>query len=226
MTLVYGAVAHSFAEKIRQTVQEERGEDFIDREFGEDFWAASMYLAQVVERVIKAEAPAAAAAMEWLRKSARRIAKETNQCVEWTVPLTGFRSRQDRFEYFGKPIRVNTFIHGETRQRYAPTIDRAERKVDVAAQANGIAPNVIHSLDAAALQVTAILAMGDGFVAENGEFRGIDSDGDPIFDELHVPHRRRHELRDDPRRLWQSRRRHGHAVAMRPRGVPLAIRVG
>jgi DNA-directed RNA polymerase len=188
MTLVYGAVAHSFAEDIRETVREERGDDFILREFGEDFWAASMYLARVIEGVIKVEAPAAAAAMEWLRKSAREIAKKTNRCVEWIVPLTGFQPRQDRFTYFGRPIRVDTFIHGETRQRYAPTLGYKERKVDVAAQVDGIAPNVIHSLDAAALQVTAILAKGEGFVFENGEFQGFGQDGDPTFEQLGVEH--------------------------------------
>lgn len=96
---------------------------------------------------------AASQGMEWMQKSARLIAGP----VQWRVPSTGFPVRQEYFEM--QQRRIKTLLAGTVMRPYAqvPTSKTAAHK-----QANAIAPNVVHSLDAAALMHTVSDSMAAG----------------------------------------------------------------
>jgi DNA-directed RNA polymerase len=96
---------------------------------------------------------AAAQAMKWMQDCARVIVSQTNKPVEWTVPVTGFPVRQ---EYFVQHFRqIKTVLAGQIIQ---PSVLDTTDEVLAHKQANAIAPNIVHSLDAAALMVTVCMA--------------------------------------------------------------------
>jgi DNA-directed RNA polymerase len=114
------------------------------------------YLASVIGAAIRGTVVKAALGMEWMQKGARLIAGEGG-CVTWTVPATGFVVRQEYMEV--KQRQVKTVLCGSV---YRPVMNVPTDKPAKHRQANAIAPNVIHSLDAAALMTTVLAARQDG----------------------------------------------------------------
>lgn len=122
--------------------------------------AAVSLMSELIWDALRETVAKAAECMDSLRDNARAIAKGTRgtrrkaaragKCVEWTVPETNFHVRQEYFRYDdteqgytmfrGKPIR--------------PRIYRRTDDIDFDKQSNSMAPNYIHSLDAAALHMT------------------------------------------------------------------------
>lgn len=90
-------------------------------------------------------------AMDWLKKSARVIVKgftdDEEPVIVWTSP-SGFPSSQAYFEY--EELRIRTHLAGESRIRVRREVDEA----DINRHANGLAPNFVHSMDAAHLHLT------------------------------------------------------------------------
>jgi DNA-directed RNA polymerase len=101
----------------------------------------------------------AAEGMEWMQECARGVVVTGNP-VEWTVPVTGFRVRQQYIEW--RSQRIKTIFAGKMVQ---PRLNIATTKLDVRKQSNAIAPNVVHSLDAAALMLTVSQAAAQGVEA-------------------------------------------------------------
>lgn len=95
----------------------------------------------------------------WMQKAARAVVKN-GACVEWTVPSTGFPVRQEKFKTTVK--RIETKLAGKV---YKPQVNLPTHEPDPITQANGVAPNFIHSLDAAALQMTVSRSAGQGVSA-------------------------------------------------------------
>ena len=100
-------------------------------------------------------------AMDWLRKSARTIMKErkkddeTSETIQWQTP-SGFPACQDYYET--EMHRINTWLHGPVKIAvYSETSEP-----DAARHANGLAPNFVHSLDAAHLHLTTADAWANG----------------------------------------------------------------
>ena len=89
-------------------------------------------------------------AMDWLRKAARVIMKartDDTEIIAWTTP-SGFPACQD---YFTAEVhRINTWLHGPIKIRVMSETDEP----DLNRHANGLAPNFVHSLDAAHLHLT------------------------------------------------------------------------
>jgi len=100
-------------------------------------------------------------AMEWLHKGARVIMKTPDKeqpIIWWTTP-SGFPAAQS---YYSVELhRINSRLHGPVKIRVLSEKDEP----DVTRHASGLAPNFVHSLDAAHLhRVTA-----------KAKTRGIDS---------------------------------------------------
>lgn len=101
-------------------------------------------------------------AMDWLRKVARVIVKhlpdDGDKIIEWTTP-SGFPACQD---YFVADVhRINTWLHGPIKIRVLSESDDP----DAAKHASGLAPNFVHSLDAAHLHLTTYDAGNQGITA-------------------------------------------------------------
>lgn len=100
---------------------------------------------------------AAFGGMEWLQKCAREVVK-SGKPIEWTVPATGFRVRQDYY-VFDTSKQVETILAGKI---VKPRVYVATEEVRVHKQVNAISPNVVHSLDAAALMLTVTQSQAEG----------------------------------------------------------------
>jgi DNA-directed RNA polymerase len=97
--------------------------------------------------------------MEWLRKSARIILRsldpEAEPIIHWTSP-SGFVAAQAYYEE--EVHRINTRLAGGTKIRMQSETDVP----DSSRHASGLAPNFVHSMDAAHLHLTAEAAAAAG----------------------------------------------------------------
>jgi Autographiviridae RNA polymerase len=94
--------------------------------------------------------------MAWMQRAVRGVVVQ-NKPVEWVVPSTGFPVRQEYFEMNRRQIK--TLLAGSVVQ---PSVYDATDRVNRIKQANAIAPNFVHSLDAAALMLTVVDAAAEG----------------------------------------------------------------
>ncbi len=101
-------------------------------------------------------------AMDWLKRSARvivrRFREDDEPVIVWTSP-SGFPASQAYFEY--EELRIRTHLAGESRIRVRREVDEA----DANRHANGLAPNFVHSMDAAHLHLTTAQAAAKGIKA-------------------------------------------------------------
>lgn len=100
-------------------------------------------------------------AMDWLKTSARCIMKTLDPddpIICWTSP-SGFPATQAYYEH--EVHRIPTRLHGIAKVRVHSETDEA----DTSKHANGLAPNFVHSMDAAHLHLTTALARCRGIDA-------------------------------------------------------------
>lgn len=113
---------------------------------------ASQYMAGLIWDGLKGVVEAAQQGMQWFQDAARAVAASGN-LVSWTVPETGLIVIQ---EYRAEVTRqVETKLAGKV---YRPRLSEPTNVPDARRQASAIAPNVIHSFDAACLMLTVELA--------------------------------------------------------------------
>ena len=100
-------------------------------------------------------------AMDWLKKAARTIMKHRTPDLEligWDTP-SGFPACQDYF--VAEVHRINTWLHGPVKIRVLSETDEP----DTSRHANGLAPNFVHSMDAAHLHLTTADCAKQGITA-------------------------------------------------------------
>lgn len=146
MTLPYGSTQQSCREYLLQSYLEAKSNIFAKEEIIESI----NYLTKIVWQSIGEVVIAAREAMAWLQTISSILAKK-NLPITFTSP-SGFVIHQDIKEI--NVHRVNTVLCGRTRI----TIGTPTDKIDILRQRNGIAPNFIHSCDAAHLVATVIKA--------------------------------------------------------------------
>jgi DNA-directed RNA polymerase len=144
MTLPYGSTRFSCAEFIV--------EDYLKRGEAPEFETteyrfAAEFLSHLVWAAIGDVVIAAAAAMGWLQRTASSLMKRGWQQIEWIAP-SGFPVMQCYTEM--EFVHVNTKLLGKTQIRVATDTDTQ----DASRHKNGIAPNFVHSMDAAHLVLT------------------------------------------------------------------------
>ena len=154
MTIPYGSQLFGF----RQQIQEElKDRNAIGME-GSCYWE-SAYLAERLWETAKEVVRGARRGMDWLQEMARLVAKEELP-VTWTAP-TGFPIKQQYRDT--KYRRVETHWAGAvTKKRLGISLKEETDKLNSRRQANGIGPNVVHSLDAAMMMFTVNRATSHG----------------------------------------------------------------
>jgi DNA-directed RNA polymerase len=143
MTLPYGSTFHACIHYTRDWYEEVRKGRGGATPFKRGY-DPSVYLARLVWSAIGDTVGSARACMEWLREIAS-LCSNAGKFVRWHSP-SGFPVKQPYRRF--KSSRVKTSI-GE-RVRWSRIREDTD-KVDAKRQANGVSPNFVHSLDAAAL---------------------------------------------------------------------------
>jgi DNA-directed RNA polymerase len=172
MTFGYGSQQFGFAEQLKEYVQglsDFAGKwkaffstEVADEETGElvprsILHAASTYMAKLIWDSLESVAVSAFAGMAWMRSCAKVIAKDGGKCVHWVVPGTGFPVRQGYVEQ--NVQRARTILAGTA---FRPAVYEATRAPAWKKQTSSVAPNIVHSLDAAALMLTVNQAADNG----------------------------------------------------------------
>ena len=114
------------------------------------------HLLEYMETAINNIVIAARDAMEYFQSLGKKYIKQTGKTISWKTPL-GFSVTQSYYKTNRKQIK--TILGGAT----IKTSDYSDTdEVNVAKQINGIAPNIIHSLDATHLMMTVnVMAEND-----------------------------------------------------------------
>lgn len=146
MVLPYGGTLYSARQYLMEYVEDRCAKDEV-APWGEQHFIASSYLAKHVWTSIGEVVVAARAAMDWLQAAASLAAAEELP-VNWTTPV-GFPVLQAYPNM--KMRRVETMLGQSTvkhlLQEEMDTLDRGR-------QSSGIAPNFVHSMDAACLMLS------------------------------------------------------------------------
>ena len=155
MTLAYGAKQFGFKEQIL----EDTLNDVYGTDKGSMFTASknslALYMAKLIWQAASQTVVKAFAGMEWLQKVSNVICKE-GDVVTWTTPM-GLPIQQNYMEMEVKKVKMR-FLN-VTKNFYVPEItgNIAKKK-----QTQGIAPNFIHSMDAAHLQLSINMCLDKG----------------------------------------------------------------
>jgi DNA-directed RNA polymerase len=154
MTYVYSATRYGVQDMILQRLREldAEGEPYLG---GADNYEAANYLSYVLFDAIAEVVSAATKAMTWLRKVAK-VASNAGVPLTWWTP-DGFPVRQD----YRIPHGQRLIVHWRGR-RIDLMLVVDSKDPDVRGQANGVAPNYVHSLDAAHLRALARAAKKAG----------------------------------------------------------------
>lgn len=156
MTLAYGAKEYGFREQVfTDTVtpwKREAGDAF---PFEGSGYPAASFLGQLIWDCVGEVVVAARAAMDWLQKVAK-IASAEGLPVIWTAP-NGLKVMQEYTTSEQKRLEL-TF----QKVRLQLSIDTATRKIDKRKQGSGIAPNWVHSMDGAHMQLTVARSHDEG----------------------------------------------------------------
>lgn len=150
MTFGYGSKEFGFKRQIREYLTGLSDFDRIDAMLQDDsgqrgVGMACRLLARLLWEGLQVKVVKAAEGMQWLQQCAMSIAKE-NKGVRWTVPVTGLPVTQNYWSL--KTVRVNTILLGSA---FKARLAETTKDINQIKETNSISPNVIHSLDAAAL---------------------------------------------------------------------------
>lgn len=154
MTFVYSATRFGMQDMILQTLNEldADGEPYLG---GADNYDAANFLSHLLFEAVSEVVSAASGAMEWLRKVAK-VSAEAGTPILWTTP-DGLPVQQDYRVPKGQRIEV----HWQG-SMIKLTLAEGSAVIDSRGQANGIAPNFVHSMDAAHLRALARAARREG----------------------------------------------------------------
>ena len=157
MTLAYGAKEYGFRDQIMDDTIDP---DIIEKEDASVFnkynkWQSSVYMARLIWEAVGKTVVKAVEGMRWLQDCARIVTKKGN-VVTWVTPL-GLPVQQSYMKVETRTVQIR--CAGKRIRLYGcePT-----GNVDSKAQASGIAPNFIHSMDAAHLQLTVLNSVEAG----------------------------------------------------------------
>jgi DNA-directed RNA polymerase, mitochondrial len=151
MTLPYGSGKFGFKDQLLAELKDRKHKDGgVPYIKGNEFQCAK-YLAGVMDQALAKVVVKAREAMEWL-KDVSNVAAEDGLPVQWVTPagfpvLQEYRATEEhrvKLDAGGKLIRFTLSVQGD--------------KLDARKQAQSIAPNFVHSLDAAHLQRTVVRA--------------------------------------------------------------------
>ena len=155
MTLAYGSKEYGFKEQLMEDIirpAKNSGKEF---PFDGDGYQAAQYMAKAIWIAVNKVLVKAGEAMRWLQTAASLAAKE-DLPVRWTTPV-GFPVMQAYADM--ETRRVKTAINGKL---VYFRVNQETDKLDRRKQSSGIAPNYVHSCDAAHLMLTVVRAKQAG----------------------------------------------------------------
>jgi len=155
MILPYGGTQYAcrkYVEEYVLTLVMDKGKA---NPFGDNLMDAVVYLSKIIWSAIGDTVVAAKDVMQWLRAIARLMAK-AQLAVVWQTPV-GFPVRQAYPQM--RNARIEFVVDGKRTYRLVNT---ATDGLDKERQINGLSPNFVHSLDAAALMETVVRAARSG----------------------------------------------------------------
>jgi DNA-directed RNA polymerase len=155
MVLPYGGTERSCRVYVEEAYRKRVAEGAADPFTPEERKDALKLLAETVWASIGDVVVAARAAMDWLRAVAR-LMSSAGLDIRWNAP-SGFPVLQDYRDYRSRIIK--TRLNGSVTKL---TLTEETDKLDAKRQANGLPPNFVHSLDAAALCLTVGQATAEG----------------------------------------------------------------
>lgn len=157
MTLAYGAKEYGFRDQIKDDTIDPDIQENKEASVFNDYnkWQASAYMAKLIWAAVGQTVVKAVEGMKWLQECAKAVTKE-GRVVTWVTPM-GLPVQQSYMKLETKKIRIR--CNGRQLRLYTA---EASGDVDKRAQASGIAPNFIHSMDAAHLQLTVCNCLDQG----------------------------------------------------------------
>jgi len=158
MVLPYGGTITSCRDYVRDAVREKIAAG-ASLDVPEEEWSAAVgWLGSLVWASIGQVVVAARVGMSWLQAAAR-VAGKADIPLTWAAP-SGFLVYQRYAAHHDR--RVKTRIHG---QIVRPLVREDTGEIAKLRQASAIAPNFVHSLDAAALTLTVLRAKAAGIAS-------------------------------------------------------------
>jgi DNA-directed RNA polymerase len=154
MVLPYGGTFRSCMEYVRDAVRE-RIQEGEENPFGAELPKHAAYLAKVVWQAIGDIVIASRAAMDWLQKCAS-LATSYGVPLRWSTP-SGFVCVQHYQEV--SDLQLKTRFLGTIIKFAHP---ERKNKIDASRQRSAVAPNFVHSMDAAAMMRTIEACLGKG----------------------------------------------------------------
>ena len=150
----YGSTRYSCTDFVVEdlTKRKDKGEN---HPFVDDVFRPASYLAGVIWDSIGDNLKSARQGMDYLQSIARLLSKEQLP-IHWITPI-GFPVYQSYPEMKSK--RVKAMLMGEV---IKPRINTETDKTDKLRMSNGIAPNLVHSVDSAAMMKTVNIAYDKG----------------------------------------------------------------
>lgn len=152
MTKPYGVTKRGMADQIAEEVKDYKDESFAPVQA--DLFKGAFYLAQKVEEATKATVAAAVEVMDWF-KACVKVFNEADQGVAWTTPAD-MLVVQHRVAVTSK--RIDTYMGNK---RIQLKFGEATNKLNKEGQSSGIAPNIVHSFDAAHQALTILRCVND-----------------------------------------------------------------
>lgn len=156
MTLAYGSKEYGFTEQLMEDIikpdVDAKGDASLFKDHKKQ---CAKYLAKIIWNAVQTTVVKAVEGMKWLQQCASIIASE-GKVVTWVTPA-GLPVQQHYMEKSVKTLQLR--CAGKRIRLYIP---ETKGNVDKAHQRSGIAPNFIHSLDAAHLQLTTETCMNHG----------------------------------------------------------------
>lgn len=125
----------------------------------EEYYKASVVAMEYIWPAIGTVVIKGVAMLDWLKKAARAITKETKSPrIEWVTP-SGFVASQTYWKT--QSMQVTTHVMG----RYDIVVNRLKDTPDSVRSATGLAPNFIHSLDASHLHLCGSRCAEEGITS-------------------------------------------------------------
>lgn len=159
MTLAYGSKEYGFKEQLMEDIIrpakqacDREGKEFV---FQGDGYQAAQYMAKAIWNAVNQVLVKAGEAMKWLQSVASLAASEELP-VRWSTPV-GFPVMQAYPDL--EKRKVKTSISGKL---VYLTMYREKDNLDRRRQSQGIAPNFVHSCDAAHMMLTIVRAEQEG----------------------------------------------------------------
>lgn len=153
MTVPYGATEQGMTDQIVQEVKAITVDGWTDIKV--EAYKACNYLAKRVMQAVRNTLFKAIEVMDWMKECVH-IFNDAGQGVIWSVP-TGMTVEQCKYRTRAK--RIKTLLGKQT---VYLSLQEGTQKLDKTKQTNGIAPNIVHSLDAAHQVMTIEACMEQG----------------------------------------------------------------